>query len=649
MKNRQRESRSASARSRFIAVAIASVVGVVASACFQVDDPTLDPEPDPRFDEPAPPLRAEERSAERHVFWGDLHIHTSFSYDAYTMGTRAMPEDAYIYAKGGTIQHAVGYPIRLSRPLDFAAVTDHSEFLGVPRYQAEQAGEEEFKLRRILESGNRLRITVNNLYTVLTKMRNNATREASFGGDQYRDVSLAAWKEIVATAERHNEPGRFTTFIAYEWTSMPNDENLHRNVVYRSSLAPEFPISSLISENPEDLWESLDEQRGQGMEMIVIPHNANVSNGRMYASAKFDGSRMNSDYAEKRMYNEPISEIFQVKGQSETHPILSVDDEFADFDRYDQLLATSGDPSDPKGSYARDALRTGLEMSARSGFNPYRFGVIGSSDSHNASSSVEEDNYHGKLPLQDGTAGLRLGTSTILPEGVLPTTFWGAAGLAGIWAEENTRDALFEAMRRKETYATSGPRISVRFFGGWRYDASIVDAPNRLERAYAEGVPMGSTIAWTDAPDENDADPAPRFLVIAAKDPRGAHLDRIQIIKGWVDDGSESHEKIFDIAASPGRDIDPEAYRADPVGSSVDVADASYTNTIGAALLETLWTDPEFDPSIEAFYYARVIEIPTPTYKAYDAKALGVPAPEPATHQERAVTSAIWYEPRPER
>jgi Protein of unknown function (DUF3604) len=616
---------------------VLSLIAFAGVGCSDIDDPTLHPHREPRFDAPAPPLRSEPRSAQRHVFWGDLHIHTSFSFDAYTMGTRAMPEDAYVYAKGGTIEHALGYPIRLSRPLDFAAVTDHAEYLGVPRQQALVAGEEEFELRRILETGNRFKITLYSLYTVLTKMRDRETRHRSFGGPEFAAISLAAWKEIVATAERHNEPGRFTTFLAYEWSSMPNEQNLHRNVIYRSSAVPDYPVSSLESENPEDLWNALEEQRRQGMEMIAIPHNGNVSNGMMYADRQFDGSPMTEAYAKQRMRNEPISEIFQVKGQSETHPILSSEDEFADFSVYDRIMSTKSRPSNPKGSYARDALRTGLEMSAQSGFNPYRFGVIGSSDSHNASASVEEDDYHGKLPLQDGTAGLRLGTSLMIPEGVLPNTFWGAAGLAAIWAKENTRDSLFEAMRRKETFATSGPRISVRFFGSWEYPPDILADPNRIERAYASGVAMGGTL---ELPTKGAV---PRFLVLATKDPRGANLDRIQIIKAWVDASGQSFEKIFDVAASDGRRADSNTHRVGPVGNTVDVAQASYSNSIGSATLEALFSDPEFDEKAEAFYYARVIEIPTPTYKTYDAKALGIPAPEPATHQERAVTSAIWY------
>jgi hypothetical protein len=376
------------------------------------------------------------------------------------------------------------------------------------------------------------------------------------------------------------------------------------------------------------------------MEMIAIPHNGNLSNGRMYERVSFDGSPLDADYARTRMRNEPISEILQVKGQSETHPALSSEDEFAGFELYDRVLSARAPLSEPRGSYARDALRTGLELSQREGFNPYRFGVIGSSDSHNASSSVEEDNYHGKLPLLDGTAGLRLGVSLLLPDSQNRGLHWSAAGLAAVWAEENTRESLFDAMRRKETYATSGPRITVRFFGGWRYPASILADPELLEKAYAGGVPMGGTLS------AGDTAGAPRFIVVSLRDPLGANLDRLQIVKGWIDEGGQSHERIHDIAASDGRRPDPETHRVTSVGNTVDVQRASYENSIGSTQLAGVWSDPNFDPSSESFYYARVLEIPTPRWSTHDAAAMGVAAPQPTSLQERAITSAIWYRPR---
>lgn len=613
------------------------LAALATAACIDVDDPSLEPVEDPRFAAPAPPLRELGRDPNRNVFWGDLHIHTSFSYDAYTFGTRALPDDAYVYAKGGTIEHAIGYPIRASRPLDFAAVTDHVEYLGVPRHLGEaQVGEP--SLQQVLETGNRLKITWHFLQKALFEMGTAEKRERVFGGAP-REISVNAWREIISAAQAHDEPGRFTTFIAYEWTSMPEDENLHRNVVYATDLVPDFPYSSLDSEDPEDLWRALEAQRAEGMEVLAIPHNSNVSNGKMYDRVTQSGTALSTRYAEARMRNEPISEIFQIKGQSEAHPLLSSKDEFADFEIFEQVLSAGADRSEPRGSYARDALRTGLELSARDGFNPYRFGVIGSSDSHNASSSVEEDNYHGKLPLLDGTVGIRLGATLLLPESQNRGLRWGAAGLAGVWAEENTRRALFEAMRRKETYATSGPRITVRFFGGWGYEPSILGDSDFVGQAYEGGVPMGGDLSAAE-PGE-----APRFLVAAAKDPLGAHLDRIQIVKGWVDRAGDSYERIYDIAASDGRQPDPGTHRVEAVGSTVDLESATYENSIGAAELSAFWADPDFDSGLEAFYYARVLEIPTPRWSTYDAKAMGLAPPEPATIQERAVSSAIWVSP----
>ena len=617
----------------FFALAVAS------SSCTKVDDPTLARVADARFSAPEPTQRERGYAPHRNVFFGDLHIHTAYSFDAYTMGVRALPDDAYTYAKGGTIQHGAGYPIRALQPLDFAAVTDHAEYLGVARSRG-VADPEETTLADVLKTGIPWRITWHFLRTTFTKMSSNDTRHATFDGGK-EQTSIDAWNDIIAAAERHNAPGRFTTFVAYEWSSMPDEDNLHRNVVYRSAAVPKIPFSSLDSEDPADLWSALETQRAQGMDVFAIPHNSNVSNGRMYARETLQGRPLTKEYAKRRMRNEPVSEIFQVKGSSETHPILSSEDEFAGFEIYDTRLSAKGDKSQPSGSYARDALRSGLELSAHLGFNPYRFGFIGSSDSHNASSSVEENNYHGKLPLLDGTIGIRLGKTLLLPDNQNRGLQWSAAGLAAVWAEENTRDSLFDAMQRKETYATSGPRITVRLFAGWDFDEHFLDQANAIEEAYAKGVPMGGDLP--PAPKSPTA--TPRLLVIALKDPIGANLDRIQIVKGWVDRTGQSQERIYDVAASDGRSINPATHRVAPLRSTVDVERATYENTTGAAQLQTVWVDPNFNPKVEAFYYARVIEIPTPRWSTYDAVALGVTPPSPGTLQERAVTSAIWYRP----
>lgn len=606
-------------------------VPLVVSGCSRVDDPSLFP----AFDRASARAVAERpfvpANPERNLFWGDLHIHTSLSTDAFTMGVRSLPDDAYIFAKGGEIEHGAGYGIRIATPLDFAAVTDHSEYLGVMRSLNPDLPLSRRSLRTRLLNDSPLRNTVAYLRSVL------GFDLKSVEVDNAGDISRDAWQEVIDAAERHNDPGRFTSFIAYEWSSMPASRNLHRNVIYRGAHVPELPFSSVDSEDPRDLWSALEDQRKAGMQVFAIPHNGNVSGGLMYDRVAYDGSAFNARYAERRMENEPVSEIFQVKGSSETHPDISPADEFAGFEIYDQLLASEVIFAEPEGSYSRDALRTGIEFAHSEGFNPYRFGVIGSSDSHNASSPVDENNYHGKLPLLDGSAGIRLGESYLLPDERLGK-HWSAAGLAAVWAEENTRSSLFDAMRRKETYATSGPRISLRFFGGWSYPADLPQQANRVALAEKNGVPMGGSLPPRSAP-------APSFAVWASKDPASGNLDRIQIIKGWVSEDGNSHEKVFDVALSDERRPD-EYGRVSPVGNTVDVATASYRNSIGATQLMTVWVDPEFDLRQPAFYYARVIEIPTPRWTTFDAKALGITAPEPASIQERAVSSAIWYQPQ---
>ncbi len=611
-------------------IAALTIIGA-AAACSPVDDPSLFPEFSAATAVPVPAKEATGYNPQRDLYWGDLHIHTSYSTDAYTNGVRATPDDAYTFAKGGEIEHAGGYGIRMQRPLDFAAVTDHSEYLGVLRATEPDLPLNRRGLRdRLLNDGRLM-----NTLLLARSMLGFDLENAIVPG--WEEISRGAWRAIVDTAERHNDPGRFTAFVGYEWTSMPGERNLHRNVIYRGARVPELPFSSVDSEDPRDLWSALEAQREAGMESFAIPHNGNVSDGLMYDRVMFDGGAMDTGYAERRMRNEPISEIFQVKGSSETHPILSSEDEFAGFEIYDTVLAVSQDDASPRGGYMRDALRTGLELSHSEGFNPYRFGVIGSSDGHNASSPVEEDSYHGKLPLLDGSAAIRMGAATFYPTDMPGGFRWGAAGLAAVWAEENTRASLFDAMRRKETYATSGPRIAVRFFGGRGFPPNLLAQADWIAEAERHGVPMGGDLPAGEGP--------PTFVVWAMRDPQSGNLDRVQIIKGWVDASGASHEKIHDVTWSGEREIDPHTGRLPPVGNTVDPASATYSNSIGSAQLATLWTDPEFDPAREAVYYARVIEIPTPRWSTYDAVTLGLPAPEPASIRERAVTSAIWYRP----
>jgi len=599
-------------------------------ACGPVDDPTLFPEYSAASAQP-PPAKAQVPYNEHgNLLWGDLHIHTSLSMDAWINGVRTTPDDAYKFTRGGTIPHAAGYPIRISRPLDFAAVTDHSEYLGVARASDIEHTLEKRSLRDRLLHDGKLALS----WAFLQTASDVTMRLDLFNIEGHEALSRTAWQETMDAAERHYEPGVFSTFVAYEWSSKPEKQTLHRNVIYRGDVAPELPFSALDSQDPEDLWDALDAQREQGMAVLAIPHNGNISNGRMYDSVTLSGEPLDAAYAQQRLRNEPVSEIFQVKGSSEAHPDLSPGDGFADF----ELMFNQDDPerSRTAGSYARHALRAGLEFSHSEGFNPYKFGVIGSSDSHNSSSTPDEATHHGKLPMFDGTAAIRAGEAFLLPDRVRPMRAWGSGGLAAVWARENTREAIFDALVRRETYATSGPRIRVRFFAGWQFPEDLLMSPDRLALAYRDGVPMGGVLH----PDGSDG--APQILIWASKDPEGANLDRVQVVKGWVDGNGGSHEAIFDVAGGGGRQRGAEG-RFLPIGSTVDLARPGYDNTIGSPQLSTLWADPEFDPEQDAFYYARVIEIPTPRYSTFDAVRLGIEPPEPSTLQERAVTSAIWY------
>jgi len=472
------------------------------------------------------------------------------------------------------------------------------------------------------------------------------------------EVVRSAWSEIVASANRHNEPGTFTAFIAYEYSSGGGSGvNLHRNVVFRGDSGPEAPFSSLDSPNPEDLWSTMDRWRAAGMEAIAIPHNMNGSDGRMFEYEYFEGGAIDEPYVRQRTLNEPIAEITQIKGTSETHPALSPNDEWADFEIMATKVGNWRLPSEPAGSYVRDALRRGLAIEAGGAGNPYKLGFIGSTDTHVGGGGFDEDDYTGPSGLLSATAQqrasvpadaerlARLAESDVemIDDGsgriYSPGPKYSASGLAGVWAEENTRESLFDAMRRKETFATSGPRIRVRFFAGPGIHALDMSAPTLVSAAYEQGVPMGGEL-------NGATDAAPAFLVWVMRDPLRAPLQRAQVVKGWMEDG-ETHERVYDVACSDDLAVDPETHRCPDNGAQVDLETCDITAGVGAAELKTIWTDPEFDSGEAAFYYVRVLENPTCRWSSWDAVRAGV-APRldvPATIQERAWSSPIWYTP----
>ena len=571
---------------------------------------------------------------ERNVYFGELHLHTSWSFDAYSFqNTVVDPDAAYRFAKGEAIRHMNGEMVRRNTPLDFAAVTDHAEYLGVaqlltdpdhPLYQKPVAAK--FRSKDPKEGRE--------AYLELA---------GAIAGQRKPDPDLVdpkivgpIWKRIQEFAEQHNAPGKFTTFIAFEWTSTPDNNNLHRNVIFGGTVVPELPFSSMESTRPEDLWAYVERARAAGSDVIAIPHNGNISNGLMFQTTDSDGKPFTREYAQRRLDMEPLQEIIQLKGASETAPSLAPNDEFANFELYQYQLGTGKKLPEHRTSFIREAYKSGLILGATLGVNPFKFGLVGASDTHNGTAAPEENNFSGGHGAMDKDPTARLTVKDPLAD----KTKFSAAGLTGVWAEENTRESIFAAFKRKETFGTSGPFIRARLFGGWSYAANLTESPDWVEKAYADGVPMGS-----DLPPKPGEATVPTFVVAAIKDPRSGNLDRIQIVKGWLDAKGQAQEKIYDVALSDGRTVDPVTGKAPPVGNTVDVKTASYTNDIGDAQLMAVWSDREFDPAVPAFYYARVIEIPTPRWTTFDAVKLGIPAPEPATLQERAWTSPIWYSP----
>ncbi|XOV86892.1 MAG: DUF3604 domain-containing protein [Pseudomonadota bacterium] len=579
-----------------------------------------------------------DRNPDRSAFFGDLHIHTMYSFDAFMGSVRTTPDDAYRYAKGEPIPHPSGATLRLEGPpLDFLMVSDHAKYLGVFAAQLDSASPTygDPDARQLLPGGG---LELDSLSVRLRQLEEEGHR---FVGPE---VATYAWGKIVEAAERHNDPGRFTAFIGYEYTPTPGNRHLHRNVVFRSGKVPEQPFSSGDSMDPEDLWNWLDRLRGDGIEALAIPHNMNQSDGLAFQETTFKGKPIDRAWADKRMRNEPIAEISQIKGTSETHPSLSPNDEWADFQIVQYYLnraANTNPISVFKGGYYRDALKMGLEMQTRDGFNPYQLGAIGSSDSHLSAGPYDEDQYFtgGRNTPQSRGSAYAAGDSGWEDFWTPRQATHGTGGLAGVWAEANTRDSLFDAMRRRETFATSGPRIRVRFFGGYGFPDDITNRPDLVTEAYARGVPMGGMLA---APSKK----APSFLVWAARDPRSGWLQRVQVIKGWVEDG-QAQEAVFDVACADGLTPDPATHRCPDNGARVNLEDCSVSRDKGAVELATLWQDPDFEPSQQAFYYARVLENPSCRWSTWDALRTGIaPNPDlPAIHQERAWSSPIWYEP----
>ena len=605
-------------------------------------------------------------SASRVPLFGDLHVHTTYSFDAYIFGTLATPDDAYEFAKGKAIKHPAGFDVSLDRPLDFYGVTDHGTFLGQvaeaatpgnPYYDApssaqvndlnspENLNTSTFNRRRDAFGG----FLVNTI---------TALRDRKLDISYLNSISRRAWLDTVEAAQRHNDPGNFTTFIAYEYTaSTPDMGNLHRNVIFKGNTnrIPSVPYGRGNSNDPEGLWNWMDRLREDGIESLAIPHNSNGSDGFMFALKDSFGNPLTKEYAELRMRNEPIVEITQVKGTSDTHPALSTNDEWADFEIMPFKVATQS-ISKTKGSYVRDALLEGIKMEQAEGFNPYKFGLIGSSDTHTAASSQEESNFFAKIGLLDASAQLR-GSIPMTDPAVLASEqsivdvdgrkymnssaiTWGASGLAGVWAEENTRDSIYDAFRRKESFATSGPRMTIRFFAGYDLDESKLNDIDLIEHLYANAKTMGADL-------DGIAQQTPSFFVWAVRDSFTAPLQRVQIIKGYIDGSGNPQEQVFDVACSDGGSPDPESYRCPDNNAKIDISSCAFSQDVGAAELKTFWSDPTFKADQRAFYYVRALENPTCRWSTWDALRNNVEprSDMPKTIQERVWSSPIHYIP----
>ncbi len=596
------------------------------------------------------------RSFPSRVYWGDTHLHTALSLDAGMFGNTLGPDEAYRFAKGEELTSSTGLPAKLGRPLDWLAVSDHSDMMGfatdlIAGNPAITATEQGAGWHAAVQQGGdaATQATLDLIANFSQGTIDTALLEAYAPGSP---VYGSVWSQVIDAAERHYEPGRFTTFIAYEWTALVNGDNLHRNVILRDGanraeqMMPAVTQPPFGSTDPLDLYAWMEAYEDKtGGQALALAHNGNLSNGIMFpVDAQYTGRPLDAVYVEQRAKWEPLYEVTQIKGDGETHPYLSPDDEFADYETWDVGnldLSTPKTPEMLRGEYAREALKQGLALGARLGTNPYKFGMVGSTDSHTSLATAEEENFFGKAPSAEPSITRALHPFAKFGELEYPGWSLVASGYAGVWASENTREAIWDAMARKEVYATTGPRITVRFFGGWGFGEDDLRSRAPAFAGYQKGVPMGGDLRA--APEGAGA---PSFMVYALRDPIGANLDRIQIVKGWRTPEGELRERVYDVAWSGGREPDAQGHLP-PVGDTVDLEAANWTNTIGASELAAVWTDPDFDAGADAFYYARVLEIPTPRWVLYDKVRLGAELPDGAvrTGQERAYTSPIWYTP----
>ena len=603
------------------------------------------------------------RAFPTNVYFGDTHVHTAISPDAGGAGTTLGPREAYRFARGEQVTSSTGQPSKLRIPYDFFMITDHSDAMGViqdiikgtPEILADPDG------KKYHEDFNAGGDVAGKAMWRLIEQFGQGKLPAALNYQPGNPAFDAIWQDIINAAEEYNDPGKFTTFIAFEWTSLEKGNNLHRNVIFRDGAERARQVIAYTtqppmgSNDPRDLWKWMQAYEDKtGGDVLAIPHNGNLSNGMMFAMQDdFDGGKpYDREYAEQRQKWERLYEATQMKGDGEAHPMLSPDDEFADFETWDygNLDATQAKkPEMLQAEYARSGLQNGLLLEQRLGVNPFKFGMVGASDNHVALSSPDEDNFFGKyanyepsnhrIVEHDGKLHVALDNKDL--DLTLYSYEYCSPGLTAVWATENNRGAIFDAMERLETYATTGTRIRVRFFGGWDFAKDDAFRRDLALIGYTKGVPMGSDL--NKAP----AGKAPSFLVYALRDALGANLDRVQIVKGWIGKDGKPQEKVYDVAVSGGRKIGPDGSCKEKVGDTVDLSIPSWTNTIGAPELGDVWTDPDFDPTIKAFYYARVIEIPTPRWTAYDKIKFNLKLPDevPLKQQERAYTSPIWYNP----